>query len=147
MRQVSQAQPVIKPRAIVEKHEQVRARETIHDEYVKKAIQDYIAVHKPDPTITLALTTHLPLVDGEKITLLVDNQLQLDKLEAIKVHLQTVFMKSLNNGFITMEFKLFDTNTTKEEKKLFTSSEKFEHFVKLNPVVAELKNIFGLELD
>ncbi len=56
-------------------------------------------------------------------------------------------MKNLKNGYVTFEFKLFDSNTTQEEKKLFTASEKFEHFMKLNPVVADLKNIFGLELE
>lgn len=147
LRQVSEVQAVVKPQAVVVKHTQVKAREAVNNERVSEAIKVYLAAHKPDPTVTLALTTHLPLVEGEKVTFLVDNQLQLDKLLSLKVQLQTAFMKTLNNGFISLEFQLFDTNITQEEKKLFTSSEKFEHFVKLNPVVAELKNIFGLELD
>ncbi len=147
MRQVSQVQAVVKPQATVVKQMQVQAREAINAERVGEATKAYLTAHKADPMMTLALTTHLPLVEGEKITFLVDNQLQLDKLQSLKVQLQTAFMKTLNNGFISLEFQLFDTGITQEEKKLFTASEKFEHFVKLNPVVAELKNIFGLELD
>ena len=56
-------------------------------------------------------------------------------------------MSLLSNGHIAIEFKLFDNASTKEKKKLFTASEKFEHLVKLNPVIADLKNIFGLELE
>ena len=40
-----------------------------------------------------------------------------------------------------------DALDSTEEKKLFTAGEKFQHFIELNPVVADLKSIFGLELD
>ena len=106
-----------------------------------------ITGRRAEPTVAIALKTHKPLVEEEKITILVDNQLQLDKLEAMKMHFQQSLMKSLNNGYVTCEFKLFDSGIAKEEKKLFTASEKFEHFVSINPVVADLKNIFGLEID
>ncbi len=147
LRQASEVQAVVKPQAAVVRQKQVQAREAVDAGRVNEATKAYLTAYKPDPTVTLALTTHLPLVEGEKITFLADNQLQLDKLQSLKVQLQTAFMKTLNNGFISLEFKLFDTGITHEEKKLFTSGEKFDHFVKLNPVVAELKNIFGLELD
>ena len=61
--------------------------------------------------------------------------------------MQNAFMKDLNNGFLSVAFKLFDVQTTNEEKKLFTASEKFDHFLDLNPVVGDLKKIFGLELE
>ena len=93
------------------------------------------------------MKTHHPVVETEKITIFADNQLQLEKLEGTKMHLHHILMKYLNNGYIDLRFQLFDCNTTQEEKKLFTASEKYEHFVKLNPVVADLKAIFGLELD
>lgn len=147
LRQVSQVQPEIKVQAVVEQQVSVSAREAISEGGVMGALEKYIAEHRPDPTVAFALKTHRPLVEEEKVTIAVDNQLQLDKLEALKVHLHTALTKILNNGFITLDLQLFDSNTTQEEKKLFTASEKFEHFVKLNPVVADLKNIFGLEID
>lgn len=137
----------MKEQTVVHHQEKIEARETFDEAKVAAALERYITDHKPEPTVSIALKTHRPLIEGEKIILLVDNQLQLEKLEAMRMHLQNMLMRTLKNGFITFEFKLFDANSTHEEKKLFTSSEKFEHFVKLNPVVADLKNIFGLELD
>lgn len=147
LRQASQSQPTVKVQSVVEQQVRVSAREEITEGGVVSALEKYIAEHRPEPTVAIALKTHRPLIEGEKVIIAVDNQLQLDKLEALKIHLHTVLTKTLNNGFISLELQLFDRNTTQEEKKLFTASEKFEHFVKLNPVVADLKNIFGLEID
>lgn len=147
LRQVSQSQPVGKIQSVVENQIYVEAREAIHGPGVVAALEKYIIDHRPDPTVAIALKTHRPLIEGEKIVLSADNQLQMDKLEALKMHLQNALMKSLNNGFIILDFQLFDHQTTNEEKKFFTGSEKFEHFLQLNPVVADLKNIFGLEIE
>mgnify|MGYP000018577436 FL=1 len=119
----------------------------IDERKVVAALERYIQDHRPEPTVAIALKTHRPEIDGENIVLAVDNQLQQDKLEALKMHLRNVLMKLLNNGFITLSFKLFDDQNSTEEKKLFTAGEKFRHFIELNPVVADLKSIFGLELD
>ena len=119
----------------------------IDERKVVAALERYIQDHCPEPTVAIALKTHRPEIDGENIVLAVDNQLQQDKLEALKMHLRNVLMKLLNNGFITLSFKLFDDQNSTEEKKLFTAGEKFRHFIELNPVVADLKSIFGLELD
>ena len=124
----------------------VEARDVIDERKVVAALERYIQDHRPEPTVAIALKTHRPEIDGENIVLAVDNQLQQDKLEALKMHLRNVLMKLLNNGFITLSFKLFDDQNSKE-KKLFTAGEKFRHFIELNPVVADLKSIFGLELD
>lgn len=147
LRQVSQSQPVTVVKPLVEQQAKVEAREPLDETKVISALERYVAEHRPEPTVAIALKTHKPLVEQEKITILVDNQLQLDKLEAMKMHFQQSLMKSLNNGYVACEFKLFDSGIAKEEKKLFTASEKFEHFVSINPVVADLKNIFGLEID
>ena len=125
----------------------VEARDVIDERKVVAALERYIQDHRPEPTVAIALKTHRPEIDGENIVLAVDNQLQQDKLEALKMHLRNVLMKLLNNGFITLSFKLFDDQNSTEEKNLFTAGEKFQHFIELNPVVADLKSIFGLELD
>ena len=125
----------------------VEARDVIDEGKVVAALERYIQDHRPEPTVAIALKTHRPEIDGENIVLAVDNQLQQDKLEALKMHLRNVLMKLLNNGFITLSFKLFVDQNSTEEKKLFTAGEKFQHFIELNPVVADLKSIFGLELD
>lgn len=63
------------------------------------------------------------------------------------MHFSHVLMKTLNNGFLSFDFQLFDSNKTTEVKKLYTAEEKFNRFVEINPVVVELKKIFGLELE
>lgn len=148
LRQVNQTQPEVKVRqTVVEKQVQVESREAIDESKVKMALEKYVADHRPESTVAFALKTHRPQVETEHIVIFVDNQLQLEKLETMKMHLLNALTKTLRNGFITLQFELFDTGVTTEEKKLFTSSEKFEHFLKLNPVVADLKKIFGLELE
>ncbi len=146
-RQESQVQPVVKVQSVIHQQEKPDTRESFDEAKVVAALEKYITEHTPEQTVSIALKTHRPVIEGEKIVLLVDNQIQLEKVEAIRMHLQNMLMKNLKNGYVTFEFKLFDSNTTQEEKKLFTASEKFEHFMKLNPVVADLKNIFGLELE
>lgn len=147
LRQINQTQPVVKARKTEVQHSDIKAREAIDEEKVVAALERYVQDHRPDPTVVMALKTHKPEISGENIVLAVDNQLQQDKLEALKVHLRNALAKLLNNGFIALSFKLFDDRNSKEEKKLFTAGEKFQHFVELNPVVANLKSVFGLELE
>ncbi len=127
--------------------EEVKSREQVDASRVENAIRRYIEGYHPESMIVIALETHTPSVEGERITLWVDNQLQLDKLETIRQHFHHALMRMLNNGFLSFQFRLFETGATNETRKLFTASEKFAHFVELNSVVADLKNIFGLELD
>lgn len=130
-----------------EPQEEVKAREQVDIQRVENAIKQYIGEHHPESIVEIALETHAPSVDGEQITLWVDNQLQLDKLEAIRQHFHHALMKRLNNGFLSLQFRLFEEGATNETRKLFTAGEKFAHFVELNSAVADLKQIFGLELD
>lgn len=147
LKKISQAQPETKVQAVAEKQVTVDAHDTFDEKGVVTALEKYIQTHTPEPTVSVALKTHRPEIQGDNITIAVDNQLQMEKLEGMKMHLQNTLMKNLNNGHISVGFKMFDSGTSKEEKKLFTAGEKFEHFVQLNPVIANLKAIFGLELD
>lgn len=147
LRQAVLSQPAAKVEAVNPLQENGKEREPFDEAMVVAALEKYIADHKPEPTVSVALKTHRPFIEGEKIVLLADNQIQLEKLEAMKMHLCHILAKYLRNCKISLEFRLFDSQSAREEKKLFTASEKFEHFVRLNPVVADLKNIFGLELE
>lgn len=147
LKKISQAQPEIKVQAVIEKQVTVNAHDAFDEKGVIAALEKYIQTYTPEPTVAVALKTHCPGIQGDNIIIAVDNQLQMEKLEGMKMHLQNTLMKSLNNGHLSIGFKIFDSGTSKEEKKLFTAGEKYEHFVQLNPVIANLKAIFGLELD
>lgn len=128
-------------------YEKVETHESIDEAKVMVALDRYIVESNPEQMVATALKAHQPLIKGESVTILVDNQLQIDKLETIKMSFHNFLIKTLNNGSITLAFGLFDVGKTTELKKYYTSQEKFEHFVELNPVVDELKQLFGLELD
>lgn len=146
-KQIGQTETVWKVQGEAEKNIHVEGDEPFDERQVTAAFEAYIAKHKTESAITVALTAHKPEIQGNSVVVEVDNQLQIDKLELIKISLQNVLMRALNNGRITLEFKIFDNSDGKEKEKLFTAAQKFDHFMKLNPVVAELKSIFGLELE
>ena len=129
------------------KQEEVKICEPFDAVKVTLVLNKYIEFHRPEPAVEIALKTHQPLIQEGKIMLLVDNKLLLEKLEAIKIQLHSFLMKNLKHGALILDFQLFDTVENQEEKRLFTSGEKFDHFVELNPIVAELKKMFGLELE
>lgn len=116
-------------------------------ENVHNVLTSYIQQHKLETAVTIALQAHLPEVVQHNIFLFVDNNLQLEKLNHLAGHLGNYIKRSLNNKLITLHFKIFDSAVNKEEKRYFTSSEKFVHFVELNPVVEELQKLFALEIE
>lgn len=147
LQKIGFADPVKKVETAEEKGVQLEARDAFSEQQVVAALEVYMRKHTPETTVSVALKSHRPEVQGERICIPVDNQLQIEKLEALKLNIQNNLVQSLNNGFVSLSFKLFDNSDGKEEEKLFTSGQKFEYFLKLNPVVAELKTIFGLELE
>lgn len=125
----------------------IEARDAFDKQKIQQILEEYIREHKPETTVSVALTSHQPVLKGENIILEVDNKLQLEKLEDLKPLLQHLLMNKLNNGFITVSFRYFDDKSGKEQKKPITAQDKLAHFMKLNPVVSEMKKMFGLELE
>ena len=123
------------------------ARDAFDVARVEKAYDDYIRVYKPETTVVVALKAHKPVIRGEEICIEIDNQLQWDHLDALKVNLQNALMKSLNNGFITLNLKFFENKDNREEKKLITAQDKLEHFVRQNPVVGKMCEMFSLQIE
>lgn len=123
------------------------ARDSFDIEKIEKAYDDYIREHKPETTVVIALKAHKPIVRGEEICIEIDNQLQLERLEALKISLQNALIKKLNNGFISLHLTFFDDKNSKEEKKLITAQDKLEHFIRQNPVVGKMCEIFGLQIE
>ncbi len=123
------------------------ARDSFDVGQVEKAYDDYIRVHKPETTVVVALKAHKPVIRGEEICIEIDNQLQQEHLEALKIDLQNALMKSLNNGFISLKLKFFENKDNREEKKLITAQDKLEYFVQQNPVIGKMCEMFGLQIE
>ncbi|GHU60731.1 hypothetical protein FACS1894121_1290 [Bacteroidia bacterium] len=101
----------------------------------------------PEKSVAIALKSRAPLIEGEKISLRVDNTLQKAQVESIKMSIRNFLVKALNNGQIQLDIDLYD-GQQKEEKTLFvTTQDKYEHFVKLNPVIEEMTRLFDLETE
>lgn len=132
---------------VAEQRIKLDARDTFDAGQVEKAYDDYIRVHKPETTVVVALKAHKPVIRGEEICIEIDNRLQQERLEALKINLQNALMRSLNNGFISLSLKFFDDKNNKEEKKLITAQDKLEHFVQQNPVVGKMCEMFGLQIE
>lgn len=148
LNKIAQAEPAAKTQEQAEKTERISARESFDEQGITRALEQYVDTYKSDPIVSIALKSHLPVIQGEVIVLFIDNQLQMEKLKSLQIHLLNALMRLLNNGYISIDFQIFDNQSnTKEEKRLFTSGEKFEHFLKLNPAIADLKTIFGLEIE
>ena len=112
------------------------------------ALESYIATSKEDTTVKIALTSHTPKVQGFVITLEVDNDFLLSKIEEMRPYLLSFLTQKLNNGFITLNVQVYTESENGEEKRrLFTAKDKFDHFVEINPAVSELKALFGLEIE
>lgn len=132
---------------VAEQRIKLDARDTFDAGQVEKAYDEYIRVHKPETTVVVALKAHKPVIRGEEICIEIDNQLQQERLEALRINLQNALMRSLNNGFISLSLKFFDDKNNKEEKKLITAQDKLEHFVQQNPVVGKMCEMFGLQIE
>lgn len=131
----------------VPEQNQALGSDTYTIEDIEKALSAYIGTNESDTMTQVALQAHKPEMKEDEVIISIDNALQLEKLESIKLNLHNSLLKRLNNGKITLSFAFFDNSTGKEKKKFFTSSEKLEHFMTVNPAVAELKSLFGLELE
>lgn len=136
-----------KKNAVSEQRIQLDARDAFDVARVEKAYDDYIRVHKPETTVVVALKAHKPVIRGEEICIEIDNRLQWEHLDALKINLQNALMKSLNNGFISLNLKFFEDKDNREEKKLITAQDKLEHFVQQNPVVGRMCEMFGLQIE
>lgn len=96
----------------------------------------------------MALTSHPPKVNGFVVTIEVDNEFLMAKMNELHQRILSYLAERLNNGCITLNIELYkETDDGKEKKRLFTAKDKFEHFMGLNPAVGELKNLFGLEIE
>ncbi|MGL5683832.1 MAG: hypothetical protein ACRDDZ_12395 [Marinifilaceae bacterium] len=126
---------------------EITATTRFDSENVQNALHLYIQENKLETAVLIALQAHAPIVSGADITLLVDNTLQVEKLNNIGTHITNSLKRKLNNGILTLTFRQAEADELKQEKRFFTSSEKYKYFVELNPAVEELQKLFGLEIE
>ena len=81
-------------------------------------------------------------LDGEMISLPVNNLIQKETFNSFKEELMAFVRKGLNNYSIQIECNIKQED---DAKRMYTSQEKFNHLVEKYPILQQLKDEFGLE--
>lgn len=136
------------PEARAVESRRVKAKDAFTEENVAAALRQYAGSLESDHAVKVALTSHEPKVDGFVITLEVDNDFLLGRVNDSRPALLDFLERQLNNGYIALNVTLYvEPADGKEEKRLFTAKDKLDYFMEKNAAVAELKAIFNLELE
>ena len=128
---------------------QVETRESedkpVTQELLKTAWDEFTILKKKEnkPSELVILNQEYTFADG-KITLKLSNPVQLDQLNGFRVELLAFLRKKLENYSLDINPIIV---IEEDKKMIYTSSDKFNHLVKKNPALLELKQKLGLDLD
>ena len=84
------------------------------------------------------------LLDNFLIELLIENKIQEDLLSSEKVELLNYLRVEMKNFSIDLQTKYMEQT---QKKRLYTSSDKYQHMLEKNPNLEEFKRRFNLDLD
>ena len=84
------------------------------------------------------------LLDNFLIELLIENKIQEDLLSSEKVELLNYLRVEMKNFSIDFQTKYMEQT---QKKRLYTSSDKYQHMLEKNPNLEEFKRRFNLDLD
>jgi len=104
----------------------------------------YIKSVEHDKNFYATLTKHKPEINGNIITLPVDNKVQADLIKDKKAELLGIFREKLNNYRIQLETKVVEVASN---DKPYTSHDKYDKMVEKNPALKKLKDQLSLEID
>lgn len=95
-------------------------------------------------TDKLILNRRLTKGDENKVIIHLSSQLEVSFLEKMEMELIQALRSQLENDHITLERQIVQEE---EKKKLYTSKDIFQHMVKENPALQNLKDRLGLDFD
>ena len=95
-------------------------------------------------TDKLILNREVSKGEGHKVDIHLASQLEVSFLEKLEIDLIQYLRSELENDHITLERKVIQEEET---RKLYTSKDIFEHMVKENPALKDLKDRLGLDFD
>ncbi len=100
---------------------------------------------KKKVNLATSLTNRKPVMeDASTISFNVQNQVQADEIEAIKIDLLSYLRSALKNTSLQLKL-IVDKNET--ERKPYTGEEKFQRLSEKNPALNKLRQQFNLEID
>jgi DNA polymerase-3 subunit gamma/tau len=91
------------------------------------------------------MTANPPVLkENFQIELSIDNKIQEDQLQEVRIDLMNYLRTELNNFQLELSTKIVE-NT--EKKRLYTSTEKYQYMLEKNPKLEEFKKRFNLDLE
>lgn len=123
-------------------------REGFSIEHVKMFWKQYAYVVKENGLETFynALIKRDPvLISEEVLGIVVDNQVQMDYIQAELMGFIEFMRKSLQNYHV--EIQLSMSNEPEKETKFLTGKDKFSALARKNPNLHTLKNLFNLDIE
>ena len=91
------------------------------------------------------MNSHAPvLLENQQIELTIENKIQENLLSHEKIELLNFLRTKLQNFSIDIQSRQIEQTN---KKRLYTSSEKYQHMVEKNPQLEELKRRFNLNVD
>ncbi len=111
-----------------------------------KAWNDYAeGIRETDRSLYTTLTKNPPeLLEDHQVALLVDNQVQIRRLDKNKRELLAYLRETLQNDHIDIVPRIDEKG---ENKKVYTDREKFNYMAELNPTLEEFKKRFNLDIE
>ena len=114
---------------------------------LEQVIQNYIARLESEGKISLSViykVAGIQLLPENEIEFTFSNKHESEMFSEDKINILPYLRKSLNNVKMNTIIKVMEQ---KESRKIFTVEEKFNAMAERNPVLIELKNALGLELE
>ena len=152
--------PTIKPdqllsiKASIEKEKEIKIipddqlpRTPLNMDTLRVASRKYAVTMKEEGKDTFyhALVKRDFSFKDEKITWILDNEVQKSYIAPMLVAFMTFLKHEVKNGFLTIELEV--TQTTEKDNKPFTGKEKFHALARKNPNLHTLKNLFNLDIE
>lgn len=116
-------------------------------ETARSSIRRYAFVVKEQGKDTFyhALIKRDPLIEDEKIILLLDNAVQVEYIKPLLSEFTAFLKEELNNGFIEIQLNI--TAQQELNNKPITGKDKYHVLAKKNPNIHTLRNRFDLDIE
>ena len=138
-------------KTIADKHGVVEKREIGSDKFdleaVKRAIIKYAESRSSESDFFLTLKSATPVVDGNNVVLNVDNQYSMEILTPNRQRIEGAIATFVNNGAVKLSINVVELQNRVNKPVYITAAAKLEHFIELNPTVADFVELLGLELE
>ena len=115
---------------------------------VRTAIENFTDTKINDSQLQIVLKSLNPVVEGAKVIFSVDSNFTEQQIIPYKQRLESFIAASVNNRNLTIEINVVVNGAATSNKPVYiTQADKLNHFIELNPVIAEMVDLLGLEIE